>query len=46
MAHACARVCVHTTDSEPLPVVLFVHQVIAGTEGYQMGIVGWCWDRN
>lgn len=24
--------------------MLFVHQVVAGTESHQMGIVGWCWD--
>lgn len=31
---------------EPLPVMFFVHQVIASTESYQMGIIGWCWDGN
>lgn len=27
-----------------LPVVLFVHQVVAGAERHQVGVVGWCWD--
>lgn len=31
---------------ESLPVVLFVHQVIASSESHQMGVVGWCWDGN
>ena len=35
-----------THGSEPLPVMLFVHQVIASPESHQMGVVSWCWDGN
>lgn len=30
--------------STGLPVVLFVHQVVAGAESHQMGVVSWCRD--
>ena len=31
---------------EFLPIVFFVHQVVASPESHQMGVVGWCWDGN
>lgn len=29
-----------------VPVVVFVHQVVAGAEGDESGVVRWCWDRH
>lgn len=34
--------CCPTND---WPVMLFFHQMVSSTEGNQVGIIGWCWDR-
>lgn len=34
------------TYEAPLPIMVFVHQVVAGSESHQPGIVGWGRDGN